>query len=74
MSSGRTPPLRRSSSESWEWVVEAGWMTSDFASPTFARSEKISPLMKISRCLRPLLMLDVPLQPETRGPKTFRES
>jgi hypothetical protein len=40
-SSGRTPPLRRSSSESCECVVEAGWMTSDLASPTFARSEKI---------------------------------
>ena len=37
---GVMPAPSSSSSESWRCVVDAGWMTSDFASPTFASSEK----------------------------------
>ena len=32
-----TPVASRSSGSSCEWVVVAGWMTSDFASPMLAR-------------------------------------
>ncbi len=35
--SGPMPAARSSSSVSCWWVVEAGWMTRDFASPTLAR-------------------------------------
>ena len=31
--SGNTPALRSSSADICRWVVEAGWQTSDFASP-----------------------------------------
>ena len=41
-SSGPTPAARSSSSVSCWWVVEAGWMISDFASPTLARCENSS--------------------------------
>ena len=37
--SGVTPAARCSSSDSWRCVVDAGWMTSVFASPTLARCE-----------------------------------
>ena len=37
MRSGDTPDANCSSSDSCEWVVVAGWITSVFASPTFAR-------------------------------------
>ena len=40
MKSGVTPVAACSSSVNCEWVVLAGWMISDLASPTFARSEK----------------------------------
>ena len=39
---GRDPCAASSSGESCEWVVVAGWITSDFTSATFASSEKIS--------------------------------
>ena len=32
-----TPAAASSSSLSCEWVVDAGWIASDFASPMFAR-------------------------------------
>ena len=38
--SGSTPAARCSSSDNWRCVVEAGWMTSDLASPMFARCER----------------------------------
>ena len=38
-SSGATPAACSSSSVSWEWVAEAGWTTSDLASPILARCE-----------------------------------
>ena len=38
--SGRILAAASSSTLSWEWVVEAGWMIKDFASPTFASKEK----------------------------------
>ena len=41
MRSGVTPVEACSSGSSCECVVEAGWMISDFASPTLASSEKI---------------------------------
>ena len=37
--SPETPAAMRSSSLNCAWVVLAGWMTSDFASATFASSE-----------------------------------
>src|SRR5262249_33540495 len=37
--SGSTPAARCSASLSCWWVVEAGWITSDLASPTLARCE-----------------------------------
>ena len=40
MSSGVMPPARCCSSLSWEWVVVAGWMARDLASPTLARCLK----------------------------------
>ena len=40
MSSGGMPAARCCSSLSWEWVVVAGWMASDLASPTLARCLK----------------------------------
>jgi len=39
---GLIPQASSSSLESWEWVVEAGWITSDFTSATFASKEKSS--------------------------------
>ena len=39
---GVIPCAASSSGESCEWVVVAGWITSDFTSATFASSEKIS--------------------------------
>src|SRR6185312_3021737 len=36
---GLTPAASCSASLSWEWVVEAGWMTSERTSPMFARLE-----------------------------------
>ena len=44
MRSGVTPVEACSSGSSCECVVEAGWMISDLASPTFASREKISTL------------------------------
>ena len=41
MRSGVTPVENCSASSSWECVVDAGWMISDFASPTLARRLKI---------------------------------
>lgn len=38
--SGVTPTTRKSSGVSCLWVVEAGWLTSDFASPRFTRRLK----------------------------------
>src|SRR6266702_1072611 len=37
--SGPAPALTRSSSESWRWVVEAGWMIRLLVSPILARCE-----------------------------------
>ncbi len=65
-SSGVTPVAACSSTESCGWVVEAGWMTSDLASPMLARSEKsFSALMKLLPALKPPLMPKVmrPLAP-----------
>ena len=48
---------------SWEWVVEAGWMISDFASPTLARCVKSFTLFTTeSPASRP------PLTPKTTTP------
>src|SRR5579885_2664324 len=44
MKSGVTPVSYCSSGVSCEWVVLAGWMISDLASPTLARWEKSSTL------------------------------
>ena len=38
---GRMPWSSSSSPESWEWVVEAGWMTRLYTSATLASREKI---------------------------------
>ena len=65
ISSGRTPPFLRSSSESCECVVDAGCMTSDFASPTLARIEKISPL---SASAKHRALSEPPLTPKTTIP------
>ena len=37
--SGAAPDLTFAASSSWLWVVEAGWITSERVSPTFARCE-----------------------------------
>jgi hypothetical protein len=41
---GFMPWSSSSEAVSWEWVVLAGWMTSDFTSATFARREKMARL------------------------------
>ncbi|KAG1291441.1 hypothetical protein G6F63_016971 [Rhizopus arrhizus] len=35
--SSLTPALASSAASSWRWVVEAGWVASDFASPRLTR-------------------------------------
>jgi hypothetical protein len=42
--SGPAPAAMRCSSESWRWVVEAGWMIRLLASPILARWENSSTL------------------------------
>ena len=57
------PAFTSSSSESCEWVVDAGWMISDFASPTLARCENSStPSMSVLPASRP------PFTPKTTTP------
>lgn len=41
---GEIPWSNRSSVDSWECVVDAGWMTNDLTSATFASSENSSRL------------------------------
>lgn len=62
-SSGVSPALRWSSSESCEWVVLAGWMIRLLASPTLARM--LNSLM-LSTSLMPSAL--PPLTPKTTIP------
>src|SRR5665213_1145381 len=64
IASGSTPLLFISSSESWAWVVLAGWMTSDLASPTLARwLHSSSASMKRLPASRPPTMPKVKIEP-----------
>src|SRR5581483_7165754 len=66
--SGDTPALICSSSESWRWVVDAGWMTSVFASPTLARCEKnCNDSMNLMPASTPPLMPKVRIDPQPLG-------
>ncbi len=66
-SSGATPAACSSSSVSWEWVAEAGWMTRDLASPLLARCENSwSSSTKRDPASRPAL------SPKERIPPWFR--
>ena len=57
-----------SSSVSCEWVVDAGWITNDLASATFAKSEKISRLsMKSLVFFSSPLMSNVKIEPPPLG-------
>src|SRR5271156_4153868 len=56
-SSGVTPVSLCSSTVSWEWVVDAGWITSDLASPMLASKENsLSELISFLPASKPPLM------------------
>ena len=60
---GWMPCSASSSSLSCECVVEAGWITRDFTSATFASKEKILSLsMNACASLAPPLMLNVKME------------
>src|SRR5207253_1797581 len=62
--SGVTPALRRSASSICRCVVEAGWITSVFASPMFARW-----LMNCAASMKRSPALAPPLTPKLRSPE-----
>ena len=62
------PASLSAAASSWAWVVEAGWMTSDLASPTLARCEKsFSRSMKRRPASRPPLMSKLKIEPQPLG-------
>jgi hypothetical protein len=62
------PAFSRSAADIRKCVVLAGWITSDFASPTFARCEKSrSDSMKRRPCSRVPLRLKLNTAPQPFG-------
>ena len=62
------PWSANSSSFNWEWVVDAGWITRDFTSATFASKEKSSRLsINFFAASAPPLISKVKMEPPPFG-------